>query len=232
MSSASEASPEPIVLSATEPADIVRASAVLREGGVVVIPTDTIYALAASALNAEAVARVFALKGRAPDVPVPVLLASAADLPVLVRATPGPTWRLIEGFWPGALTLALPARSSVDRTITAGGDTVAVRVPAGRAVLELLQVLGDPIVGTSANRSGAEPSARGLNAAAGLLGQVDAVLLDDEHVPGGPPSTVAEVREDMVVVHREGAVPLEALRRAAGVRVVAAETLAQLTRTT
>jgi L-threonylcarbamoyladenylate synthase len=217
------------VLSASTPADIVVGAALLRSGGVMVVPTDTVYGLAASVLRPEAVQRVFVMKRRPPDSAVPVLLASAADLPILVHHIPAVAWALIEKFWPGALTLALPAKSNVDRTITGGGKTVAVRVPRSPACLQLLQVLGEPIVGTSANRSGDAPFVRGSSAVENLGGEPDAVLLDDEHVLGGAVSTVAEVRDDLIIVHRNGAISLEALRRAAGVRVVPVQALGSLT---
>jgi L-threonylcarbamoyladenylate synthase len=221
----------PRVLRAASPADIVQAASMLREGAVVVVPTDTVYGLAAGVFHPEAVSRVFAMKGRAPAAPVPVLLATAADLPLLVRRIPTVAWNLIAAYWPGPLTLALPARDTVAKTITAGRPTVAVRVPANRAVLQLLQVLGEPIVGTSANRTGHAPFMDGMAALSDLGQEPDAVLLDDEHVRGGGVSTVAEVRDDMVVIHRAGAVPLDAIRRATGVRVVPVETLASLTQT-
>jgi L-threonylcarbamoyladenylate synthase len=221
----------PAVFNAASAQDLVRAASILRNGGVVVVPTDTVYGLAAGVLHPAAVQRVFDLKGRAPDAPVPVLLATAADLPMLVRTVPEIAWSLIERYWPGPLTLALPARDSVDRIITAGKTTVAVRVPANRAVLQLLQTLGEPIVGTSANRSGHGPFVRGLDALHDLGDGVDAVLLDDEHVGSGQVSTVAEVRTDMVVIHRAGAVSLDDIRRVTGVRVVPVQTLADLTQT-
>lgn len=225
------AAPHTQILDAHEPADLVRAATLLRGGKIVVVPTDTVYGLGASVLKPEAVRRVFSMKGRPPETPVPVLLATAADLPILTPGVPAITWTLINQFWPGALTLVLPARGTVDRTITAGRGTVAVRVPASRTSLRLLEVLGEPIVGTSANRSGDAPFVNGLAAVANLEHQPDAVLLDDEGVTGGVVSTVAELRGDMVVIHRSGAVTLEELRRASGVRVVPVETLADLRQT-
>lgn len=218
-------------LSSTEPMDIVRAAAMLRDGSVVVLPTDTVYGLGASIFQPDAVRRVFKMKGRAAESAVPVLLATAADLPIVAGAVPPIAWTLIDRFWPGALTLVLPAKASVDRAITAGSGTVAVRVPSNRACLRVLEVLGEPVIGTSANRSGDAPFVNGRDALFNLQNKPDAVVLDDAHVTGGLASTVAEVRTDMIVIHRTGGISLEDIRRASGIRVVPAGTLTDLTQT-
>lgn len=213
----------PLVLDGADPAGVLQAARILREGGVVVVPTDTVYGLAASVLRPAAVDRVFEIKHRPPTMRVPVLLATAADLPILVSEIPRISWKLIERFWPGALTLVMPARPSVPKAITNGGDSVAVRVPGSRTALTLLQVLGEPIVGTSANISGRPAITRGVEAPAALPG-IDAVLVHDEDL-GGAASTVVDLTGDVPTIIRAGAVSSDAIRAAVGARVHVAEEL-------
>lgn len=211
------------VLDGGNPANILAAARILREGGVVIVPTDTVYGLAASVLRPEAVQRVFEIKRRPPSMRVPILLATAADLPILVSSIPRISWKLIEAFWPGALTLIMPARPSVPDAITRGGGSVAVRVPGARTVLSLLESLGEPIVGTSANVSGQPAIVHGAEALEVLPG-VDAVLVNDLDLVGTP-STVVDLTDTMPVVTRVGAIPADAVRAAVGTRVHVAEQL-------
>lgn len=211
------------VLDGTRPADVLAVARILREGGVVVIPTDTVYGLAASVLRPEAVERVFEIKRRPPAMRVPVLLATAADLPILVSNIPRISWKLIEAFWPGALTLVMPARPSVPDAITHGGGSVAVRVPGARTALSLLESLGEPIVGTSANVSGQPAIVRGAEALGALPG-VDAVLVNDLDLVGTA-STIVDLMDSMPIITRLGAIPADAVRAAVGTRVHVAEQL-------
>jgi len=207
--------PDAMILDAQRPAHILTAARMLREGAVVVVPTDTLYGLAASVFRDRAVERVYTLKARRPEMRVPVLLGTAADLAVLAEPPPRVAWNLIGAFWPGALTLVLPASASAPRSITRNMGTVALRVPANTACLELLQVLGEPIVGTSANRSGRPPT----TTARGVLEQipdVDAILADDAGVTGGAPSTILEVTDRSVRVLRAGAVSIDRVRQVVG----------------
>jgi len=223
------ASTQPLVLNVERAEDVVRAATMLRDGRVLVVPTDTVYGLAADIFRPGAIGRVLEMKERASDSPLPVLLGSAADLPLLSNRVPRLAWRIIELFWPGALTLTLPARSGLHPALTGVGNTVACRVPASHSCLEMLESLGTPVTGTSANRSGFPASRLGLEAAETLTTGPDAVLLDDPHVPGGPPSTVVELRDSLIVVLREGSVGVEELRRETGERVVLAKALEDLT---
>lgn len=211
------------VLDGTRPADILVAARILREAGVVVIPTDTVYGLAASVLRPASVERVFEIKRRPPMMRVPVLLATAADLPILVSNIPRISWKLIEAFWPGALTLVMPARPSVPPAITRGGDSVAVRVPGARTALSLLESLGEPIVGTSANVSGQPSIVRGAEALDALPG-VDAVLVNDRDLVGTA-STVVDLTAATPVITRAGAISPDAIRASVGMRVHVMEQL-------
>jgi L-threonylcarbamoyladenylate synthase len=216
------------VLPGTDPENLLTAARVLRDGGVVVLPTDTLYGLTASVYQREAVERVFRIKGRALDRQVPILLATAADLPLLVSDVPRRAWSLIDRFWPGALTLVLPVSKSAPDWIARSGQTVGVRVPAGRACLELLQVLGEPAVGTSANISGQSPAITAREAASQLDGLPDLIIADDSGIKVGAPSTVVEVRDDVSVVHRLGAIGADEIREVAASRVVVRADVPQL----
>lgn len=188
------------------------------------VPTDTVYGLAASVFHHDAVRRVYALKSRPPELRVPVLLATAADLPILATPPPRIVWNLIGAFWPGALTLVLRAAPSAPRVITRNGGTVALRVPASKACLSLLQALGEPIVGTSANRSG-RPPAMTAREVGEQLPDADAILVDDSSVRAGVPSTILEVTEQCVRVLRAGAVPIDDVRRVVGAAIPVQEEL-------
>ena len=203
---------------AQRPEDIVAVARVLRDGGVAVIPTDTVYGLGASVLRPDAIERIFAIKGRAPDAPVPVLLSTAADVIALAREIPRVAWSLIDRFWPGPLTLVLPARSGLPRVVTGGRGTVGLRVPAGGSILTLLETIGEPVVGTSANRHGAPPLTTAVAALEELGTELDAVLADDA-LGGGLPSTVIEVMGTHLMIHRAGAIDPEEIRAAVGLRV-------------
>src|SRR5579875_2859921 len=131
------------VFAGSSATDIVTAAELIRQGGLVAVPTDTIYGLAA-AVTPDGVKRVFVAKERPADMRLPVLLGTAADLPRVATRLPRVAWPLIDRFWPGPLTLVLPASREMPEALTAGGGTVGVRVPAGRTILRLLEVLGEP----------------------------------------------------------------------------------------
>jgi L-threonylcarbamoyladenylate synthase len=213
----------PRLLDGSRASDIVEAARIVRDGGLAIVPTDTLYGLAASVFRAEAIERVFAVKERTPTSSLPILLGTAADLPILVERVPRVAWKLIDAFWPGPLTLVLPAKSWIPRNLTSRAGTVGVRVPAGRTCLQLLQVLGEPITGTSANVSGRPPPSTADEALLQLGDRVDALLAHDVTVRLGGPSTVVELTSDGVVVHRPGVVSADQIRQAVGLPVVAGE---------
>jgi L-threonylcarbamoyladenylate synthase len=182
-----------------------RAAAVLRAGGLVAFPTETVYGLGASALDAAAVARVFAAKGRPPNNPLIVHVADGADAPGVVASWPDAAARLAERFWPGPLTLVLPRRPDVPDAVTAGGPTVAVRVPAHPVARALLRAAGVPVAAPSANRSGYVSPTRAEHVLRGLDGRIDLVL-DAGPVPGGIESTVLDMTADLPRLLRPGLV--------------------------
>lgn len=186
------------------------AAAVLRRGGTVAFPTETVYGLGAAATDADAVAAVFQAKGRPSDNPLIVHVAStaaAADV-----ADVGPlAERLLAAFVPGPLSLVLPARGGLPPAVTAGLDTVAVRVPGTPSARALIRAAGVPVVAPSANQSG-RPSPTTWHAVRDDLdGRIDAIL-QGKPTSVGIESTVVDVTGPVPVVLRPGAVTLEALR--------------------
>jgi L-threonylcarbamoyladenylate synthase len=184
---------------------IARAAAVLRGGGLVAFPTETVYGLGASALDPAAVARVFAAKGRPSNNPLIVHVAGTGEAARVVASWPQSAARLAERFWPGPLTLVLPKGAAVPDAVTAGGPTVAVRVPAHPVALALLRAASIPVAAPSANRSGyLSPTCAG-HVLAGLDGRVEMVL-DAGPVPGGIESTVLDLASDPPRLLRPGLV--------------------------
>jgi L-threonylcarbamoyladenylate synthase len=210
------------VLTASEPANILAVARLLRDGGVAVIPTDTVYGLAASIYREAAVNRIYAIKRREPEKRVPILIATAADLPLLVEDIPRAAWALVTRYWPGPLTLVLPARTTLPRWVRGDSPTIGVRVPAGRSCLQLLQALGEPVIGTSANVGGAPSALTAAEAEEQLGPEVDAILADDESIQLGRSSMVVEVTDTAAIVHREGTLSAAQIRQELGLRVESA----------
>ena len=197
-------------------ARVAAAAALLREGGLVAYPTETYYGLGALAADAAAIARLARAKGRPDGQPLPLV---AADLEqVRSVAEVGPLAAALAGrFWPGPLTLVLPARAGLPAAVTGGGATVGIRIPGGELARELARLAGGPIVSTSANPSGGPPPTRAAALDPALAARLDLVL-DGGDTPGGAPSTVVAVEGRALRLVRAGAVPfelLDALRRAA-----------------
>jgi L-threonylcarbamoyladenylate synthase len=188
-------------ISTSEPEAVDRALTILRAGGLVVMPTDTVYGVGCLAFEPAAVARLYAVKRRPEDKPIPVLLASAADLDrVAVDLSPAMR-RLAQSFWPGPLTLIVPRHPSLPVEI-GPGTTVGVRVPAHSLAQRLLAEAG-PMAVTSANLSGRPPAVSAAEAEAALAGKVE-LILDDGPSAGGMPSTVADGTQDPPVIVRAG----------------------------
>lgn len=183
-----------------------RAIEALRQGQVIVYPTDTVYGLGCRVDEETAVQRIFAIKHRPPTEPLPVLLADAAQLDDYARGVGPAARRLITRFWPGALTLVVQRSDRVPLTVTGGGNTVALRVPGHPLPRALVRALGVPIVGTSANSHGMAPPATAQLAVFDLGDRVDLVL-DGGRAPLGRESTVVDVTGDVPRLVREGAIP-------------------------
>jgi L-threonylcarbamoyladenylate synthase len=189
---------------------------ILKQGGIVAFPTDTVYGLGASAAIPEAVARVYVAKGRPSSMPMPLLLARVSQIEDVAESVPPLAWRLAEKFLPGALTLVLRKSGAVSDIVTGGGVTVAVRIPAHPVPVALVSGLGAPLLGTSANLSGC-PSALTADEVSGQFGEQVDLVVDGGPSPGGRESTIVDVTGEVPVVLREGALSLSELGRAAGI---------------
>jgi L-threonylcarbamoyladenylate synthase len=168
---------------------LAEAARVLRSGGLVAFPTETVYGLGANALDASAVARIFAAKGRPANNPLIVHLADVSQIQLVAANWPESAACLAERFWPGPLTLVLPKRDTVPDQVTAKGPTVAVRVPAHPVAQALLRAAGLPIAAPSANRSTELSPTQAEHVLRGLEGRIE-MLLDGGPTSGGIESTV------------------------------------------
>jgi L-threonylcarbamoyladenylate synthase len=182
------------------------ARTVLKRDGVMAVPTDTFYALAVNPLAVEALVRLFALKDRAPEKPVLVMVAGADMLPQVVQEVPEVASRLMARFWPGPLTIIFPSRQHLPRLLTGGTGTIGVRQPRQGLTCRLITALGHPITGTSANRAGHRPLARAAEVAQEFGDHLE-LILDAGPCPGGLPSTIVDVTQPMPRLVRAGAIP-------------------------
>lgn len=190
---------------------MVRAAAVIRRGGLVAFPTETVYGLGAHALDADAVSRIFDAKGRPAGDPVIVHVTGPDALAGVVGAVPVAARALMARFWPGPLTLILERGPAVPLRVTAGGPTVAVRVPAHPVAIALLRAAGVPIAAPSANRF-SRPSPTTADDVAEDLGDRIDMILDGGPTTHGVESTVVDCTSSVPLVLRPGAITLEALR--------------------
>jgi L-threonylcarbamoyladenylate synthase len=188
---------------------------ILKSGGIVAFPTDTVYGLGASADIPEAVARVYEVKGRPRNMPMPLLLARLSQINDVAGSVSPLAWLLARKFLPGALTLVLPRSGAVSDIVTGGGETVAVRIPAHPVPVALVSGLGAPVLGTSANLSG-RPSALTADEVNIQFGEQVDLVVDGGRSYGGRESTIVDVSGDVPVVLREGALSLSELERVGG----------------
>jgi L-threonylcarbamoyladenylate synthase len=190
---------------------IMETVTLLRNGGLVVFPTDTVYGLGADARNKTATERVFNVKGRQPGLNLPVLACDLAQAEECAVFTTG-ALSLVAAFWPGALTLVLERRKGFPGHVCNNGPKIAIRVPDHWLAVSLPRLLGGPITGTSANLSG-KPSAIDIeDARAQLAGRVNNYL-DAGRTSGGLESTIVDASGDHPVLLREGFIPQSSIRR-------------------
>lgn len=190
-----------------------RAAAILRAGGLVALPTETVYGLGANALDRAAVERIFAAKSRPAWDPIIVHIASEAMLDGLVEEVPAAARQLMQQFWPGPLTLLLPRAPAVPDVVTAGRPLVGVRMPSHPVALELILRAGVPVAAPSANRFGHISPTTAQHVLDDLDGRIDAVL-DAGPSSRGVESTVLD--PSTMVIYRPGAVTAEQIRAVAG----------------
>jgi len=198
-------------LSASVREQIEKGVSILKQGGVVAFPTDTVYGLGASIGIDSAVERVYRIKERQRRMALPLLLADIPQLDEVAISIPTSARLLAENFWPGPLTLVLLKSDSVSDTVSGGSETIAVRVPAHPIPIALAQGVGTPIVGTSANLSG-QPSALTTEEARNQLGNKVDLIIEGE-CPGGKESTIVDLTGETPVILRQGALLIEELRQ-------------------
>jgi len=192
-----------------------QAAAILREGGTVAVPTETVYGLGANALDEKAVAAIFEAKERPGWDPLIVHVCDAAMLAVVVESVPEAARKLIDAFWPGPLTLLLQRSARVPDAVTAGRALVGVRMPAHPVARELIRRAGVPIAAPSANRFGHTSPTTAEHVLEDLDGRIDAVV-DAGPTAVGVESTVADATGSPIVIYRPGAVTLEQICAVAG----------------
>lgn len=198
------------------PKSLALAARILREGGLVAFPTETVYGLGARAYDAAAARRVFKAKGRPSDNPLIVHVADEAMAADVVRRVTPLAQRLMDAFWPGPLTLILEKSRRVPDAVTAGGRTVAVRCPGHKDARALIRALGEPVAAPSANRSGRPSPTTAAHVLRDLRGRV-ALILDGGPCRKGLESAIVDARGKRPVVLRHGTLTDLEIARAAGV---------------
>ena len=189
-----------------------KAVSALNRGGLVAFPTDTLYALGAHAFMEEAISRVYEAKGRPQGMALPLLLSGPGEIDRVAVDVPQAAWGLAERFWPGAVTMVLYKAPSVSSTITGGRDTVAVRVPSHPLALALMEGVGAPLTGTSANRSGG-PDPVTAEVVRQHLGEAVDVVLDEGPCTLAVSSTIVDMTAETPKIVRAGAIAKSELER-------------------
>lgn len=202
----------------TDDKGITEAAKILKEGGLVAFPTETVYGLGANAMDDEAVSKVYAAKGRPSDNPMIVHVAKPQDLTLLTDNITDDMKKLAENFWPGPLTMVVQAKPQVSRITTGGLDTVAVRIPDNETTLKLIETAGMPLAGPSANLSGHPSPTSSNHVYDDLQGRIDAVI-QGEICKVGIESTVVDMTSPEPVILRPGIVTAEDLEKVLGKKV-------------
>ena len=191
---------------------IREAATLLDEGGLVAFPTETVYGLGADAFNPEAVASIFKAKGRPGDNPLIVHIHNFQQLYDLAEDISSEAKLLAEKFWPGPLTMILPCRENVPEVVTAGLNTVAVRMPQNKVALAILQECAHPVAAPSANLSGRPSPTKASHVIEDLMGKIDAVVVA-ENSRIGIESTVIDLTVSPAVILRPGSITIEDLQK-------------------
>ena len=195
--------------------DSAQAAAILREGGLVGIPTETVYGLGANGLDPQAVARIFAAKGRPQDNPLILHIPEASWLDRYCQSIPERAWALAEAFWPGPLTLILPRKPEVPDAVTAGLDTVGMRCPAHPLCRAIIRLAGVPVAAPSGNTSGRPSPTTAQHMLEDMDGKIDGIV-DGGPCAVGVESTIVDLTVMPPRLLRPGGVTLEQLRDALG----------------
>lgn len=198
-----------------DPGAIREVVEVLQDEGLVALPTDTLYGLAADISSGAALEHLLTIKARPHHMPIPIFISSMEALEGVTPEMPDAARRLAQQFWPGPLTLILHASPDISEMITAGTGTVGVRIPQLPLIEGILSALGGPVTGTSANRSGGTNPLTVKDVLRGLGDQCD-LLVDGGKVPGGIASTVIDCTQSPFCIIREGAIGWQAIARVLG----------------
>ena len=185
---------------------------ILKEGGIVAFPTDTVYGLGADAFNPEAVGRIYEVKERPRHLSLPLLLDDILQISWVAQPLSGIALFLAKRFWPGGLTLVLAKAASLPSYLSSG-STIAVRVPGHPVCLALIQGLGGPLIGTSANISGM-PAALTADEVREQLGEKADLIIDGGKCPSGKESTVVDVTGEVPVILRQGIITQDEIEEA------------------
>ena len=187
----------------------------IREGELVGFPTETVYGLGANALDAEAVVKIFEAKGRPQDNPLITHVSCVEEIPPLVRAIPAAAKKLMEAFWPGPMTLILPKADCIPNAVSAGLDTVGIRLPSNADARALIRAAGRPIAAPSANRSGRPSPTTALHVLEDMDGRIP-LILDGGACQVGVESSVIDATGDVPVILRPGGITPEMVERVLG----------------
>jgi L-threonylcarbamoyladenylate synthase len=193
-----------------DPLALRRAVVALQRGQVIAFPTDTVYGIGAHAFMPRAVAGLYTVKGRPEEMPIPLLLPDISAIDWVCVDVPALAWQFAERFWPGGLSLVLHRAPVVPDILTAGGSTVAVRLPDHNLVRDLCRVLEAPLAATSANPHGAAAPVTAAEVGAALAGRIP-LILDGGRCPGGVASTVLDLTVSPPAILRAGPITVDQL---------------------
>ena len=201
----------------TKTEDIKAAGKVLKQGGIVAFPTDTVYGLGAVFDDEKAVRKIFAAKGREEKKPLSILVADSVQVELLSEIKSGEmaqkAERLMKKYWPGALTLIFRKKPGIPDAVTAGGETIGIRMPNMELTRELIRAAGKPLAAPSANTSGKRSSVSAREVLEDLDGKIDMVI-DGGTCPVGVASTVVDMTGETPVILREGVITAEMIAQA------------------
>lgn len=183
--------------------DIDEAGSIIKQGGLVAFPTETVYGLGGDALNADSSAKIYSAKGRPSDNPLIVHIADIDALTGIAKSIPDAAYKLAEAFWPGPLTMVLSKTDAVPYTTTGGLDTVAVRMPSDTIALQFIRAAGGYIAAPSANTSGRPSPTSASHVAADMTGKIE-MILDGGPCSIGLESTIVDLTEDVPMILRPG----------------------------
>lgn len=203
------------ILASTDTEAFAHAVRLLRAGKVIAFPTDTVYGIGADGFNARAIEQLFVVKERERGKAIPYLMSDAKTLSLVAREVPSAARLLAEKFWPGGLTLVVPASARVPKNLIAGGETIAVRVPNHPVTRALIDSLGAPLAATSANISGGRDPANAQQVLAQLAGRIP-LIVDGGATRGNVPSTVVDVTTAPAKVLRVGVISVAEIERIVG----------------